>query len=68
VTLKVCVGGWYEVVPSGTYEILLLFYVDTEVISLWKWIWIWVEVDSLIVEIFAEQPLVFGGYLVRIGE
>ena len=34
-TLKLCVGGWYEVVPSGTLEILLLFYVVTEVISLY---------------------------------
>jgi len=31
----VCVGGWYGVIPRGTFEILLLFYVDTEVISLY---------------------------------
>ena len=28
-------GEWYEVVPSGTHEILMLFCVDTEVISLY---------------------------------
>jgi len=61
-----------KVVPSGTLEILSIFVV----VLCWywsgqfvvKWSWIWVEVSSLLVEIFAEQPLVFWGYLVQIGE
>ena len=34
-TLKVCVGEWYQVVPTVTLKILMLFCVDTEVTSLY---------------------------------
>ena len=72
VTVKFCVVNGTKLVPSVTlkfeslFVVVLCWYWSGQFVV--KWSWILVEVGSLLVEIFAEQPLAFWGYLVRISE